>query len=63
MSIIRKYTAFDMVRMANFSRLNPELKPMDLMRKYVDTFPEISEEQKKANIMAWVNKNIKRNNL
>jgi hypothetical protein len=50
MAIRTKYSAYDMIRMANFARENPSIKPLPLIKAYNKKYPEISEEQKLKNL-------------
>ena len=57
MSIARRYSSLDMVRMAAFSKENPELKPIPLIQAYCKKYPEVTEEQKMKNIRNWLDDN------
>jgi myo-inositol-1-phosphate synthase len=56
MAIRTRFSSLDMVRMAKFAKENPELKPIPLIKAYCIKFPEITEEQKLANIRNWLHK-------
>ena len=53
----RNYTGLDMIRMAKFAKANPELKPIPLIEAYDREYPEKSEEEKRANIVRFLNEN------
>ena len=46
-----------MVRMAKFAKENPDLKPIPLIKAYNDKYPEVTMEQKLANIRNWLDDN------
>ena len=46
-----------MVRMAKFAKKNPDLKPIPLIKAYNDKYPEVTIEQKLANIRNWLDDN------
>lgn len=49
-----RYSSLDMVRMANFAKENPKLKPIPLLKAYNEKYPEISKEQQLKNISNWL---------
>ncbi len=57
MAIRTRFSSLDMVRMAKFAKENTELKPIPLIKAYCEKFPEITEEQKLANIRNWLHDN------
>lgn len=57
MAIRTRFSSLDMVRMAKFAKENPELKPIPLIKAYCDKYPEVTEEQKLANIRNWLHDN------
>ena len=57
MALRTRYSSLDMVRMAKFAKENPDLKPIPLIKAYCEEFPEITEEQKLANIRNWLHDN------
>ena len=50
MSFRRKYGVIDLLRFKNFALENPEMKSLELIKNYNIKYPELSEEQKLANI-------------
>jgi len=57
MALRTKYSSLDMVRMAKFAKENPDLKPIPLIKAYNDKYPEVTMEQKLANIRNWLDDN------
>ena len=53
-----KFTSLDMVRFVKFSEENQHLKPLERLKKYNAEFPELSEEEKLANIKKWLGKEL-----
>lgn len=51
---MRRYSSFDMVRMAKFAKDNPELKAIPLINAYNKKYPEVTMEQKLKNIRNWL---------
>ena len=57
MAIRTRFSSLDMVRMAKFAKENPKLKPIPLIKAYCEKYPEISDEQKLANLRNWLHDN------
>jgi len=55
MSIRTKYSVIDLLRFRNFANENPEMKSIDLLKNYSIKYPELSEEQKLANLKKFFN--------
>jgi len=51
----RKYSILDMVRFGLMVKENQRLRPFDLIKKYNEKYPEISDEQKMKNAMEFIN--------
>lgn len=47
---MRQYTEYDLLRFGRFASKNPELKPMELIKLYDKTYPELTSKQKLINI-------------
>jgi hypothetical protein len=52
----RKYTSLDMIRVIHFSRNNPNIPLAEILGKYNEKHPEVSEDQKRENALEWVKK-------
>lgn len=55
MSIRIKYGVIDLLRFRNFANENPDMKSIDLIKNYNIEYPELSEEQKLANLKKFFN--------
>lgn len=48
----RNYSVVDLLHYRHFVNKNPGLKPIGHLKKYNEKYPELSEEQKLANLLA-----------
>jgi len=46
----RNYSSLDLVRFHNFALENPDLKPVQLVEKYNETYPELTAKEKLENL-------------
>jgi hypothetical protein len=47
-----------MLKFAKFSKENEDLKPTDRLRKYNKENPELTEEEKRENIINWMENHL-----
>ena len=50
----RTYTSLDLIRFARFSKENEGLKPIDRLKAYNETYPELTAKQKWENIRKFL---------
>ena len=56
-SLIRKFNAVDLIRYHKFAseKQNKENKPFELVRLYIDKYPELSEKEQLENLFKGLN--------
>ena len=54
----RLYSNFDMIRFVKFANQNKNLSPLDQLKKYNKTFPELSRFEKFKNVQKWIKNNL-----
>jgi hypothetical protein len=56
------YSVVDLLRFHRFANEHSGLKPIELLKLYEETYPELSEQQKLENLKKFLNKHCNYDN-
>ena len=51
---MRRYSVVDLIRYHNLAQANPDLKPIEMIKLYNKTYPELSDEEKFNNLKKFL---------